>query len=35
MRAAELPGLTVLHFGKDFEVIAEIAGRPAERLSVP
>jgi predicted nucleic acid-binding protein len=31
---AELAGLTVLHMDKDFELIAEITGQPAERLSV-
>ncbi len=31
--AAELAGLTVLHLGKDFEVIAEITGQPVERLN--
>ena len=31
---AELPGLTVLHAGKDFEVIAQITGQPVERLNV-
>jgi predicted nucleic acid-binding protein len=30
---AELAGLTVLHLGKDFEVIAEITGQPVERLT--
>jgi predicted nucleic acid-binding protein len=30
--AAELAGLTVLHLDKDFELIAEITGQPAERL---
>jgi predicted nucleic acid-binding protein len=32
---AELAGLTVLHFDKDFEVIAGITGQPAEWLAVP
>jgi len=32
--AAELAGLTVLHLDKDFELIAEITGQPAERLRV-
>ena len=31
---AELAGLTVLHFGKDFEVIADVTGQPVERLSM-
>ncbi len=31
---AELAGLTVLHLDKGFELIAEITGQPAERLSV-
>jgi predicted nucleic acid-binding protein len=31
---AELAGLTVLHFDKDFDVIAEITGQPVERLIV-
>jgi predicted nucleic acid-binding protein len=31
---AELAGLTVLHLDKDFELIAEITGQSAERLSV-
>lgn len=30
--AAELAGLTVLHVDKDFELIADITGQPAERL---
>lgn len=29
---AELAGLTVLHLDKDFDIIAEITGQPAERL---
>jgi hypothetical protein len=32
---AGLAGLTVLHFDKDFEVIAEITGQPVERLNIP
>jgi predicted nucleic acid-binding protein len=32
---AELAGLTVLHLDKDFDVIAEITGQPAERLNIP
>ncbi len=32
--AAELTGLTVLHFDKDFDLIAEITGQPMERLNV-
>lgn len=31
---AELAGLTVLHLGKDFDVIAEITGQPVERLNM-
>ena len=31
---AELNGLTVLHAGKDFEIIAGITGQPLERLNV-
>jgi predicted nucleic acid-binding protein len=31
---AELAGHTVLHFDKDFEVIAQITGQPVERLNV-
>lgn len=31
---AELAGLTVLHLGKDFEIIATITGQPLERLNV-
>ena len=31
---AELAGLTVLHLGKDFDVIAEITGQPDERLNM-
>jgi predicted nucleic acid-binding protein len=29
---AEFAGLTVLHLDKDFDIIAEITGQPAERL---
>ena len=29
---AELAGLTVLHLDKDFELIAEVTGQPAQRL---
>ena len=32
--SAELAGLTVLHFDKEFELIADITGQPVERLSV-
>ena len=31
--AAELAGLTVLHFGMDFDRIASVTGQPAEWLS--
>jgi predicted nucleic acid-binding protein len=31
---AELAGLTVLHFDKDFEIIASITGQPLERLEL-
>jgi hypothetical protein len=31
---AELGGFTVLHHDKDFDLIAEITGQPAERLFV-
>lgn len=31
---AELAGLTILHVDKDFELIAEITGQPAERLAL-
>ncbi|GAA5128003.1 PIN domain nuclease [Haloechinothrix salitolerans] len=31
---AELARLTVLHFDKDFELIAEITGQPTERLAM-
>ena len=30
--AAERSGLTVLHVGKDFELIAAVSGQPVERL---
>jgi predicted nucleic acid-binding protein len=30
---AELNGLTVLHFDKDFEIIADVTGQPIERLA--
>jgi predicted nucleic acid-binding protein len=32
---AELAGLTILHLGKDFDLIARITGQPAERLNIP
>jgi predicted nucleic acid-binding protein len=32
---AELAGLTVLHFGEDFDLIASITGQPAEWLNAP
>jgi predicted nucleic acid-binding protein len=32
---AELAGLTVLHFDKDFDLIASITGQPAEWLNAP
>src|SRR6516164_2922485 len=32
---AELAGLTVLHFDKDFDLIASITGQPAEWLNGP
>ena len=32
---AELAGLTVLHLDKDFDLITEITGQPAERLNMP
>ncbi len=32
---AELAGLTVLHLDKDFDVIAQVTGQPAERLAMP
>jgi hypothetical protein len=31
---AELAGLTVLHFDKDFDVIADVTGQSLERLNV-
>jgi predicted nucleic acid-binding protein len=31
---AELSGLTVLHVGNDFELIADISHQPLERLAV-
>lgn len=31
--SAELAGLTILYVDKDFELIAEIAGQPIERLA--
>lgn len=31
---AELAGLTVLHHGKDFDIIASITGQPLERLNI-
>jgi hypothetical protein len=31
---AELVGLTVLHVDKDFELISELTGQPAQRLNV-
>ncbi len=31
---AELAGLTVLHFDKDFDLIAELTGQPVQWLSV-
>jgi len=31
---AELAGLTVVHFDKDFEMIAEVTAQPLERLVV-
>jgi predicted nucleic acid-binding protein len=31
---AELAGLTILHLDKDFELIADVTGQPAERLRV-
>ena len=30
---AELAGLTVLHFDKDFDIIAQLTGQPMERLT--
>jgi predicted nucleic acid-binding protein len=32
---AELAGLTVLHCDKDFDLIAQVTGQPAELLSLP
>jgi predicted nucleic acid-binding protein len=32
---AELAGLTVLHMGKDFQIIANITGQPLEQLRMP
>ena len=32
---AELAGLTVLHFDKDFDLIASITGQPTEWLNAP
>lgn len=32
--SAELAGLTVLHFDKDFELIADVTGQPIERLEI-
>lgn len=31
---AELAGLTILHLDKDFDLIADVTGQPAERLRV-
>jgi len=31
---AELAGLIVLHFDKDFDLIATVTGQPVERLAV-
>jgi predicted nucleic acid-binding protein len=31
---AELAGLTILHLDKDFELIAELAGQPTQRLEL-
>ena len=31
---AELTGLIVLHFDKDFDLITEVTGQPVERLAV-
>lgn len=31
---AEIAGHTVLHYDKDFELIAEVTGQPVERLAV-
>ena len=33
--SAELAGLTILHLGKDFDLIARITGQPTERLNIP
>ncbi len=33
--AAELAQLTLLHLGKDFELIADLTGQPVERLRLP
>ncbi|HET6191435.1 MAG TPA: PIN domain-containing protein, partial [Trebonia sp.] len=33
--AAELAGLTVLHFDKDFDLIASITGQPVQWLNAP
>jgi predicted nucleic acid-binding protein len=32
--SAELAGLIVLHFDKDFDLINEVTGQPVERLAV-
>ncbi len=32
---AELAGLTVLHFDKDFDLISEVTGQAVERLCMP
>ena len=32
---AELAGLIVLHFDKDFDLIARVTGQPVERLRLP
>jgi hypothetical protein len=32
---ADVVGLTVLHFDKDFELIADVTGQPVERLQIP
>lgn len=32
--SAELAGLTVLHYDKNFEIIASITGQPLERLNI-
>lgn len=31
---AELAGLIILHFDKDFDLITEVTGQPVERLAV-